>query len=116
MLRSASRLGQLSLRGHSNSCLGKATVGIPMLWAWLCIRTTCCAGPSGAQPLGWGGVGENCPRSPSIPACLFTDLSGPVNGESLSQKTEGTEEQERDKSRGPGAGELEAPSEEAHNK
>uniref|UniRef100_A0A8C3LJD8 Hepatoma-derived growth factor-related protein 2 n=1 Tax=Chrysolophus pictus TaxID=9089 RepID=A0A8C3LJD8_CHRPC len=47
---------------------------------------------------------------------MNADLSGPVNGESLSQKTEGTEEQERDKSRGPGAGEPEAPSEEAHNK
>nr|XP_047933771.1 hepatoma-derived growth factor-related protein 2 isoform X2 [Anser cygnoides] len=43
------------------------------------------------------------------------DLSGPVNGESLSQKAEGTEEKERDKSQGPGAGELEASAEEAHN-
>ncbi|XP_009873909.1 PREDICTED: hepatoma-derived growth factor-related protein 2, partial [Apaloderma vittatum] len=38
------------------------------------------------------------------------DLSGPVNGESLSQKAEGTDE--KDKSQGPGAGELEAPGEE----
>uniref|UniRef100_A0A8B9ZB56 Hepatoma-derived growth factor-related protein 2 n=1 Tax=Buteo japonicus TaxID=224669 RepID=A0A8B9ZB56_9AVES len=36
------------------------------------------------------------------------DLSGPVNGESLSQKAEGTEE--KDKSQGPGAGEPEASS------
>uniref|UniRef100_A0A8C9UBZ3 HDGF like 2 n=1 Tax=Serinus canaria TaxID=9135 RepID=A0A8C9UBZ3_SERCA len=42
------------------------------------------------------------------------DLSGPVNGESLSQKSEGTEE--KDKSQGPGAGELEASTEEPHNK
>ncbi|NWV45958.1 HDGR2 protein, partial [Daphoenositta chrysoptera] len=41
------------------------------------------------------------------------DLSGPVNGESLSQKSEGTEE--KDKSQGPGAGELEASTEEPHN-
>uniref|UniRef100_A0A8C0UDU5 Hepatoma-derived growth factor-related protein 2 n=1 Tax=Cyanistes caeruleus TaxID=156563 RepID=A0A8C0UDU5_CYACU len=40
------------------------------------------------------------------------DLSGPVNGES--QKSEGTEE--KDKSQGPGAGELEASTEEPHNK
>ncbi|OXB70312.1 UNVERIFIED_CONTAM: hypothetical protein H355_013648 [Colinus virginianus] len=46
---------------------------------------------------------------------MNADLSGPVNGESLSQKTEGTEEQERDKSRGPGAGEPEASTEEAQN-
>ncbi|XP_015507122.1 hepatoma-derived growth factor-related protein 2 isoform X2 [Parus major] len=39
------------------------------------------------------------------------DLSGPVNGES--QKSEGTEE--KDKSQGPGAGELEASTEEPHN-
>uniref|UniRef100_U3JEH4 Hepatoma-derived growth factor-related protein 2 n=1 Tax=Ficedula albicollis TaxID=59894 RepID=U3JEH4_FICAL len=42
------------------------------------------------------------------------DLSGPVNGESLSQKSEGTEE--KDKSQGPGAGELEASTEEPHSK
>ncbi|NXX60497.1 HDGR2 protein, partial [Scopus umbretta] len=41
------------------------------------------------------------------------DLSGPVNGESLSQKAEGTEE--KDKGQGPGAGELEASAEETHN-
>ncbi|XP_030919880.1 hepatoma-derived growth factor-related protein 2 [Geospiza fortis] len=41
------------------------------------------------------------------------DLSGPVNGESLSQKSEGAEE--KDKSQGPGAGELEASTEEPHN-
>ncbi|OXB61636.1 hypothetical protein ASZ78_006324 [Callipepla squamata] len=46
---------------------------------------------------------------------MSADLSGPVNGESLSQKTEGTEEQERDKSQGPGAGEPEASTEEAQN-
>ncbi|NWR89090.1 HDGR2 protein, partial [Furnarius figulus] len=40
------------------------------------------------------------------------DLSGPVNGESLSQKSEGTEE--KDKSQGLGAGEPEV-SEEPHN-
>lgn len=45
---------------------------------------------------------------------LPLDLSGPVNGESLSQKAEGTEE--KDKSQGPGAGELEASTEEPHNK
>lgn len=49
------------------------------------------------------------------PEPLFpSDLSGPVNGESLSQKSEGTEE--KDKNLGPGAGELEAPTEEPHNK
>lgn len=64
----------------------------------------------------WSGV-VWVRTAPSVPTCLFSaDLSGPVNGESLSQKMEGTEEQERDKSRGPGAGEPEAPSEEAHNK
>ncbi|XP_061871220.1 hepatoma-derived growth factor-related protein 2 isoform X3 [Colius striatus] len=42
-----------------------------------------------------------------------TDLSGPVNGESLSQKAEGTEE--KDKSQGLGAGEPEASSEETHS-
>ncbi|XP_054661743.1 hepatoma-derived growth factor-related protein 2 isoform X2 [Grus americana] len=41
------------------------------------------------------------------------DLSGPVNGESLSQKSEGTEE--KDKNQGPGAGEPEASAEETHN-
>lgn len=67
----------------------------------------------------WSGVVwvRTAPRAPRAPTCLLSaDLSGPVNGESLSQKMEGTEEQERDKSRGPGAGEPEAPSEEAHNK
>ncbi|NXS55408.1 HDGR2 protein, partial [Brachypteracias leptosomus] len=41
------------------------------------------------------------------------DLSGPVNGESLSQKSEGTEE--KDKSQGAGAGEPEVSTEETHN-
>ncbi|XP_010189311.1 PREDICTED: hepatoma-derived growth factor-related protein 2 [Mesitornis unicolor] len=41
------------------------------------------------------------------------DLSGPVNGESLSQKAEGTEE--KDKSQGSGAEEPEASGEETHN-
>ncbi|XP_042651037.1 LOW QUALITY PROTEIN: hepatoma-derived growth factor-related protein 2 [Tyto alba] len=41
------------------------------------------------------------------------DLSGPVNGESLSQKAEGMEE--KDRSQGPGAGEPEASAEETHN-
>ncbi|KAM9215392.1 hepatoma-derived growth factor-related protein 2 isoform 1-T1 [Leptosomus discolor] len=41
------------------------------------------------------------------------DLSGPVNGESLTQKAEGPEE--KDKSQGPGAGEPEASTEETHN-
>ncbi|XP_068276585.1 hepatoma-derived growth factor-related protein 2 isoform X1 [Nyctibius grandis] len=41
------------------------------------------------------------------------DLSGPVNGESLSQKAEGTEE--KDKSQGLDAGEPEGPAEETHN-
>ncbi|KAM6041576.1 hepatoma-derived growth factor-related protein 2 isoform 1-T1 [Chlamydotis macqueenii] len=41
------------------------------------------------------------------------DLLGPVNGESLSQKAEGTEE--KDKSQGPGAGEVEVSTEETHN-
>ncbi|NXE28040.1 HDGR2 protein, partial [Ardeotis kori] len=40
------------------------------------------------------------------------ELLGPVNGESLSQKAEGTEE--KDKSQGPGAGEVEASAEETH--
>ncbi|XP_069734166.1 hepatoma-derived growth factor-related protein 2 isoform X1 [Phaenicophaeus curvirostris] len=41
------------------------------------------------------------------------DLSGPVNGESLSQKAEGTED--KDKSQGQGAGEPELSAEETHN-
>ncbi|NXN23299.1 HDGR2 protein, partial [Nycticryphes semicollaris] len=41
------------------------------------------------------------------------DLAGPVNGESLSQKAEGTEE--KDKSQGLGAGEPEGSAEETHN-
>ncbi|XP_051495724.1 hepatoma-derived growth factor-related protein 2 isoform X2 [Apus apus] len=41
------------------------------------------------------------------------ELSGPVNGESLSQKAEATEE--KDKSQGPGAGEPEASNEEPLN-
>ncbi|NXS91012.1 HDGR2 protein, partial [Jacana jacana] len=41
------------------------------------------------------------------------DLAGPVNGESLFQKAEGTEE--KDKSQGPGAGEPEGSAEETHN-
>lgn len=53
--------------------------------------------------------------SKSLSLSLFpADLSGPVNGESLSQKSEGTEE--KDKSQGPGVGELEASTEEPHNK
>lgn len=66
------------------------------------------------QPLGvemdyvphGGGVSE--------PLSSLLDLSGPVNGESLSQKAEGTEE--KDKSQGLGAGEPEASAEETHNK
>lgn len=89
----------LQLWGSAQSWGLPACPGRENLWLWI-------LSPRGS---GWirGSKTLSLSLSPS-------DLSGPVNGESLSQKSEGTEE--KDKSQGPGAGELEAPTEEPHNK
>lgn len=79
--------------------------------AWGPLRTRDSLWPWILSPRGLGWMRG----SKSLSLSLFlSDLSGPVNGESLSQKSEGTEE--KDKSQGPGAGELETSTEEPHNK
>lgn len=107
---------------------GKSTLTVPLgcgtevwgpflqLWgsaqSWGPLRLSCMSRDN-LWPQGSGWTRGSKSLSPSL--SLFpSDLSGPVNGESLSQKSEGTEE--KDKSQGAGAGELEASTEEPHNK
>ncbi|NXH17928.1 HDGR2 protein, partial [Bucco capensis] len=61
----------------------------------------------------WVALGSHTWPFQSLVCWSARNLSGPVNGESLSQKAEGT--QEKDKSQGPGAGEPEVSTEETHN-
>lgn len=91
--------------GSPHSCLGGPCLDGDNPWP----RALGLRSPSGVRM-------DGVPRGDRVsePLCSLLDLSGPVNGESLSQKAEGTEE--KDKSQGLGAGEPEASAEETHNK